>query len=73
MEEHELSQEEELDRLRDELQLIKDINSSQEQTILDLQQQVAESGSTETQKKLTAKVLSYLLLLVIIIVNKETY
>ena len=56
VEEQEQSQELLLENLKDELQLTKGISASQEQTILDLQQQIETLGSNDEKKKQNSKV-----------------
>lgn len=56
VERHELSQEQELDRVKGELLLVKDINSSQDQTILSLNQEIAHLNSSEARTKANDKV-----------------
>ena len=56
VEEQEQNQEMKLDGLKDELDLTKEINVSQEQTILNLQEQIAQLGSSDERKKQETKV-----------------
>ena len=55
VEEHERKLEQELEAVRAELELTKDINSSQEQTILDLQQQQSDQKSANKVVNLTVR------------------
>ncbi|XP_067928454.1 golgin subfamily A member 4-like [Watersipora subatra] len=56
VEEHEQTQEAQLENLKEKLRLTEDKNSCQEQTILDLQQQISEQGSSDERKQQDSKV-----------------
>ena len=64
VEEQEQNHEMKLDGLKDELDLTKEINVSQEQTILNLQEQIAQLGSSDERKKQETKVCEFLFLAV---------